>query len=377
MPRPGRNPGASSAAPRPRQRTTRSAKVTPTGIRFLLLALAVGLAAVNTGNNILYLLFAMMLSLIVVAGLFSERVLARLGATRSLPLRLFADTPTPYQMVLTNGKRFMPAFSLRIREGRGAFRLDAAEQRCPRLEPGGAVTIDSVATFRDRGVHHLPGIEVITTFPFGLFEKTLRIPVETDLLVYPSIDSLRRSSGRPSMEDGPSGTLRGTAGVSHIREYRTGDDPRFIHWKHSARRAKLVIREPEREGARSLVLVFSNRLPPDPLPIHRAWFEDAVRLTASLADRAIRDGREVLMATWDGTTRMGRGALHLERVLRTLATIDPTTTQAGDRLVAWSGDLAHQTVHLILVWDDPQWSTIRPRCERVWVVAQDVTRDAS
>lgn len=351
--------------------------MTPTGVRFLLLALAVGLAAVNTGNNILYLLFAMMLSLIVVAGLFSERVLARLGATRSLPLRLFADTPIPYQVVLTNGKRFMPAFSLRVREGQGTLRLDAVERRCARLDPGGTVTIDAVVTFRDRGVHHLPGIEVTTTFPFGLFEKTLRIPSEADLLVYPSLGPLRGSSPQPSTEDGPSGTLRGTTGVSHIREYRTGDDPRFIHWKHSARRAHLVVREPEREGARSLVLVFSNRLPQDPLPVHREWFEEAVRLTASLADRAIRDGREVLMATWDGTTRMGRGALHLERLLRTLATIGPATNQAGDRLVAWSADPAHQTVHLVLVWDDPRWSTIRPRCERVWVVAQDASRNAS
>ncbi len=355
----------------------RTAKVTPTGIRFLLLALAVGLAAVNTGNNILYLLFAMMLSLIVVTGLFSERTLARLSAVRSLPPRLFADTPTRYQIVLTNGKRYMPSFSLRIREGRGVLRLEAPEHRCARVEPEGTVTLDSVVTFRDRGAHHLPGIEISTTFPFGLFEKTLRVPVEAEPIVYPAIGSLRRPSGRPSTEDGPSGTLRGTAGLSHLREYQIGDDPRFINWKHSARRAKLVVREPEREGARSLILVFSNRLPPDPLPVHREWFENAVRLTASLADRAIRDGWDVLLATWDGTSRMGRGPLHLERLLRTLATIGPTTAQTGDRLVAWSSDLPHQTLHLILVWDDPRWSTVRPRCERVWVAAHRSAEEAS
>jgi uncharacterized protein (DUF58 family) len=355
----------------------RTAKVTPTGLRFLLLALAVGLAAVNTGNNILYLLFAMMLSLIVVTGLFSERVLARLSAVRSLPSRLFANAPARYQIVLTNGKRYMPAFSLRIREGRGALRLDAPEHRCARIEPSGTVTIDSVVTFRDRGAHHLPGIEITTTFPFGLFEKTLRIPVEAEPLVYPAIGPLRHPSGRASGEEGPSGTFRGTAGLSHLREYQIGDDPRFINWKHSARRAQLVIREPEREGARSLVLVFSNRLPPDPLSIHREWFEDAVRLTASLADRAIRDGWDVLLATWDGTSRMGRGTLHLERLLRTLATIGPTTTQSTDRLVAWSSNLSQQMLHLILVWDDPRWSDVRPRCERVWVAAQQVAGEAS
>ena len=70
-------------------------KVTPVGVRYLLLSLAVGLAAVNTGNNLLYLLFAMMLSLILVSGVLSERALRRLTATRTLPPRLFAWTSIP------------------------------------------------------------------------------------------------------------------------------------------------------------------------------------------------------------------------------------------------------------------------------------------
>ncbi len=372
----GRRPDSSPRNRRVRWWTTRTAKVTPTGVRFLLLALAVGLAAVNTGNNVLYLLFAMMLSLIVVAGLFSERVLARLGASRTLPPRIFADAPTVYRIALTNGKRFMPAFSLRIRDGAGGFRVEAPEHHCPRLEPGRTIAIDSALTFRNRGIHHLTGIEVTTTFPFGLFEKTLRVPVEAEPLVYPAIGALGRTAGRAATEDGPAGAQRGTAGLSHLRDYQIGDDPRFIHWKHSARRATLVVREPEREGARVLVLAFSNRLPPEPLPIHHEWFEEAVRLTASLADGAIRDGWEVLLATGDGSSRRGRGPLHLERLFRTLATIGPTTAQHADGLIARSNDLTGHPLHLVLVWDDPRWASVRPRCERVWVAARHIPEQA-
>lgn len=373
-----RGRGASPASRRPHRRIVRRAKVTPVGFRFLLLALAVGLAAVNTGNNILYLMFAMMLGLIVAAGLFSERTLARLAVSRSLPSRLFADEPVPYRIVLTNGKRLMPAFSLRIREHAGAVRLHAPELRCPRLAPGATVTLDATATFRDRGAHELVGIEVATTYPFGLFEKTVRLPADGRALVYPAVGSARRWSGRsPSLDEGPRGTRRGSSGVSHLRDYQAGDDPRFIHWKHSARRAKLVVREPEREGARTLILIFSNRLPPDPLPVHRDWFEEAVRLTASLADRAIRDGWDVLLATWDGIGRMGRGALHLERILRTLALIGPSPPRPGDRLLAWAADVPHAATHLILVWDDPAWSALRPRHERVWIAAQRAPEDRS
>ena len=51
----------------------RSLDLTPEGIRFLLLTLGVGAGAVNTGYNLLYLFFAMMLSLIIISGILSEQ----------------------------------------------------------------------------------------------------------------------------------------------------------------------------------------------------------------------------------------------------------------------------------------------------------------
>jgi uncharacterized protein (DUF58 family) len=333
------------------------------------LALAVGLAAVNTGNNVLYLLFAMMLSLIIVAGLFSERTLARLSVSRSLPTRLFAGARTSLRITLTNGKRWMPAFSLRLREHGGRLGLEVQELRCSRLDPGAAVTIDTTITFRNRGLHPLEGIDVTTTFPFGLFEKTVRLPAGTQALVYPTIGIAPRSPGRPSTDGGHAGGSRGTSGLSHVRDYRVGDDSRYIHWKHSARRARLVVREPEPESARAQVIVFSNRLPPDPLPAHREWFEHAVRLAASLAERDLREGREVVLATWDGVTRSGRGAVQLERLLRTLATIGPAPSGLGDRLVAWTETLPRPASHVILAWDDPAWARVRAACDRVWVTS--------
>ncbi|MFZ5876271.1 MAG: DUF58 domain-containing protein [Nitrospirota bacterium] len=361
---------APAVDPPARRRAVRTAKVTPMGVAFLLLALAVGLAAVNTGNNVLYLLFAMMLSLIIVAGLFSERTLARLSASRSLPTRLFAGARTSCRVTLTNGKRWMPAFSLRLQEHGGRLDLEVQELRCPRLDPGATVTMDTTLTFRDRGLHALEGINVTTTFPFGLFEKTVRVSANAQALVYPTIGITPWSPGKPATDVGHAGRSRGTSGLSHVREYRVGDDPRYIHWKHSARRAKLVIREPEPEGARAHVIVFSNRLPPDPLPVHREWFEHAVRVAASLVERDLREGREVLLATWDGVTRTGRGAAQLERLLRTLATIGPSPSRPGDRLITWTEALPHQASHVVLAWDDPAWTRVRAACDRVWVASR-------
>lgn len=71
----------------------RAISVTTEGVRFLLLTLAVGIAAVNTGNNLFYLLLAMMLSLIVLSGFLSEQCVRRLEFHRHLPDTLFVNQP--------------------------------------------------------------------------------------------------------------------------------------------------------------------------------------------------------------------------------------------------------------------------------------------
>src|SRR5262249_58543928 len=72
----------------------RSIRFTPEGVRFLLFTLGIGLAAINTGNNLFYLLLAMMLSLIVVSGLLSEHCLRRLEFRRHMPDLIMANEPT-------------------------------------------------------------------------------------------------------------------------------------------------------------------------------------------------------------------------------------------------------------------------------------------
>src|SRR3990170_1927020 len=95
----------------------RSITFTPAGTRFILLTLAVGIAAVNTGNNLLYLILGMMLSLIIVSGILSEQSLRKISVEGRFPARIFAQQPVPAELRITNGKRFIPSFSFRVDEG--------------------------------------------------------------------------------------------------------------------------------------------------------------------------------------------------------------------------------------------------------------------
>src|SRR3989442_12957144 len=72
----------------------RSIRLTSEGTRFLLFTFGIGLAAINTGNNLFYLLLAMMLSLIVISGLLSEHCLRRLEFHRHVPDLIMANEPT-------------------------------------------------------------------------------------------------------------------------------------------------------------------------------------------------------------------------------------------------------------------------------------------
>src|SRR5437867_6800567 len=121
----------------------RSISLTSEGTRFVLLSFAVGIAAINTGNNLLYLLLAMMLSLIVMSGILSEQCLRHLVIRRRIPEHVFANSPALIALSLTNRKPRLPSFSLRV--------LDVVEGQS-----------------EDRGVHvlHLPaGASVIQSYP--------------------------------------------------------------------------------------------------------------------------------------------------------------------------------------------------------------------
>lgn len=337
----------------------RSIQVTPYGVRFLLITLAVGFAAINTGNNLLYLILAMLLSLIILSGLLSEQCLRRLEVTQQPVTPLYTGQPGSVQVVVVNRKRWMPTFCLM-----------AGELYLWQLLPGCTERRLSSRTFSRRGRHQLAGLPLATAFPFGLFVKTtVRGHGATDVLIYPRI--------RPLRELGLEGAIRASAtheqprrgqGISlhNLRDYHPGDEARAIHWKTSARLGQLIVKEHEDEAGRRLTLVLSNRLAASP-PLLEA-FEQAVEVTASLATAALRAGCEVEVRTLDGHVSAGMGEAQLHRILRFLALVEPAAshhpTPAGSQ----------QDSLLILPWADPAWQGRSAGFRRVISLAAGMER---
>lgn len=297
-------------------RPPRRLRFTRGGAVFTAGTLAVGLAAINTGNNLLYLLLGAMLGFVAVSGWLSEQVLRNLEVERRVPRGVTVGHAVQVAYQVENRRRRAPTLGLEIVE-KGL----PGTAFLPSLPPGESAVVRSRNHFVRRGVYPLEVMTLSTSFPFGLFrkERDLRRPAE--LVIWPRTDRPVREvsgAGGRARQRGPVGV--GSAGARGeyrgLKEYRPGDDPRDIHWRSTARLAEPVIREYERDGSETLRICLDLRAEPGP----RA--EAAVEVVASLAAEALRRGRRFGLTTPGLHLEPSSGAGQLERVLDALARVD-------------------------------------------------------
>jgi uncharacterized protein (DUF58 family) len=303
----------------------RTIRPTPIGTRFLILTLGVGIGAINTGNNLLYLGLGLLLSLIVVSGLLSERNLKKLEAARHGPSVITAGRPATFWCSLTNRKKRISAFSILVEE---CDLRPPVAARFVEILPAATATQGYSAAFPHRGRYRVQNLRLLTTFPFGLFRKARLIEAPAEFLVYPRCVPIAEEDFIRFL---PSGAMvprskrgQGT-GLYNLRPYVPGDEARRVHWKASARHAQLLVREFEEEEDRQIRLVFIHRLAHPERSDEREAFERAVVLTASLADGWLARGGSVRLDLLDRTLPMGTGPQQWDRIMRALALVEPAS----------------------------------------------------
>lgn len=304
------------------QRLTRhrSTRFTSEGMHFLLFTLAVGVAAINSGNNLFYLLLAMLLSMILISGIAAEFCLRRLEFHRHLPDILFVDEPATATLVMKNGKSWLPSFSLRLFDVQEGADLDRGLRGLivPQLLPGSSRLLSYPLLATRRGQLRLDGVRVATSFPFGLFIKKAYYPVEGLAHVCPAITPLADDLLRDLLVAGQeqASHRRGYGGdLYNIRLYHAGDDSRNIHWATTARTAQLMVRETEADNQRRAVIQLSL-LAPDS---HDQVCEEAVAVTASLVSHLALRGYQLKLMAGSDCSSFGQGGPHLLALFRMLA----------------------------------------------------------
>lgn len=316
---------------RPRDR--RTFRFTREGKVFLLVTVGVGLAAVNTGNNLLYLMLGLMLSLLLVSGILSEIALRRVVVRRRLPERAFARTTCLVEISLTNEKKRVPSYSLEV-EDRTA--TEPTERRCYFLKV--APSAEQAASYRRtpsrRGILRLRGFRLGTRYPFGLIEKSRLVEDEADLLVYPRVVAAPAAELRRVLEgtETPVGRPGPGTEVAGLRDYKPGDEARVVHWRRSASLGRLVVRERERDAARRLTLVLDNARPATADASWDEGFERAIERAASLAAAALSRGAAVEVVTRTGASPLLLPGAPPDPVWRFLALLDSVDEAAAPPL---------------------------------------------
>jgi uncharacterized protein (DUF58 family) len=309
----------------------RSIRLTPEGTRFLLFTFGIGLAAINTGNNLFYLLLAMMLSFIVISGLLSEHCLRRLEFYRHIPDLIIANEPTTLTLSVANRNSHLPSFSLRLLdvvEGQDVDRGLAIRL----LLPQSSVLLSYPLLVTKRGCVRFEGIRAQTLFPFGLFIKKGLYATQAHLLVSPPIKplTLRFVDELVSEGQGESLPRRGHgAQLYNLRPYQPGDDSRAIHWMTTARTSQLIVRETEAEDQRRITVVLSIIAPKE----CDLLFERSVTLVASLLWQLTERAYPVRLVVGTEDSGLGSGSPHLLEMLRLLALCErqpPETTYLGE-----------------------------------------------
>jgi uncharacterized protein (DUF58 family) len=129
------------------------------------------------------------------------------------------------------------------------------------VPPGGRQTGHYTMRLRHRGAYQFGPLRLASRFPLGLIERGQVFALPDRILVYPRVGRLTQTAQRQLLGAAElSSNRRAHTGVfhdefHHLREYRAGDNPRAIHWRTSARRGALILREFEQNREQHLTLI--------------------------------------------------------------------------------------------------------------------------
>lgn len=311
-------------------------RVTKVGFGFMLFGLVLLVAASNTGNNGLYLVLAVMAGMVVSAQVIGAVNVRGLAIGIEPPAELFANRPSRFGVEVENrsfgfGRRLL---LVSLRRDDGGDREKKPRQTAPLLVgwlgSGDRIRGDIEVILHRRGRFRAATVEVSSLFPIGFFHKIMRRQVSFDLLVYPEIfpptSLLPRRRGGLGEESSP---RRGWGHeLAGLRRFRSGDDPRKIHWKQTARTGRFVVKESAAEEARRLSVIFDNAAGTLDAK-SRPRFERLVSEAATAAVHAIDRGWEVELVTRDEMLTFAGGRRQRHRILEVLALVEPVAAHAS------------------------------------------------
>lgn len=331
------------------------------GMIFLVIMLTLAAGALIGRSNLLMLVFSLMAGPFVLNGLIVSFMLKRIKVSRRIPERAMAGQPLSIPVEIENKKRLLSSRLIAVH--------DRIRNKNEELDPGVLFVCvppresrRSTYTVRlqQRGVYEFGPMYVASRFPLGLGERGRVARLPGTILIHPRIGRLRQrwlqqfERGSEFVEQ-----QRGRKGIfddefHRIREYRSGDNPRAIHWRTSARLNELMVREFEQNRDQNLCVMLDLGLDESASDGAALELELAISFVATVCCEHIRrttDSRIGLfvagkqVASIDGLS----SKTTLELIFDTLAEVEPTKSLQTAELVAASASIRDQHAKTVLV----------------------------
>jgi uncharacterized protein (DUF58 family) len=321
-------------------RAPRQLRLTTSGKVMIGVAFAAGIAAANTGNNLLFLGWGLVLNGIVLSGLLSEGSVRYLEPTTLAPTGLRVGQSHFLEVNLHNQSNWLSAYHikliLRLVRHKKKVRIGAPIQF---KVPAASQEVLKIAyTPSRRGLHRVLGIETRTLFPFGFFEKIRRHLQKRECLFWVAPERVKVDSYLSDLSGQQGYLASGKKGSGDdffgLRLFKEGEDPRNIYWKKSLSTERLVVREYENHESRALILelhMASKR--------HELNDEHCIAVWASLGESLLAQGLKVgfigpglNIAAQSGVRQRDIMLYEMARLDCTKATLPPQHRSQIDRI---------------------------------------------
>jgi uncharacterized protein (DUF58 family) len=281
-------------------------RLTRAGQLYIALTLALGVVAVNSGNNLLYLATAGLLALMSLAGTLAYVNLRGLRVNLRPPDEVYAGRPATLTLELSNTKP-VPSFLLTCGK-------EARSEGPVEIPSGGKAQLTLEMEFPRRGLAPVGTLTILSPFPFGMVRRGGSFDPGLTCVVYPRPQAVpwlflehaeRRGEEQSLPLAGAGGDYRG------IRDYLPGDSLSRVHWKGWLRHRRLMSKEFESEGAQPVHFSFDAVPGPD--------IERRLSQLTWLIRTELRRGRAVGLTLPGRTFPPAAGPAHRKQLLTALA----------------------------------------------------------
>lgn len=308
----------------------------------LVLAFIVG-GAMMREINLLLFVAGILMGPMIISWRLVNRDLQQVDVIHKLPTGIGAGEVLVAEVAVTNARRRMDTWGVTVED-----RIVYCDPDQNGQETGESVRVffshvptqeTRVANYQGRiqrrGRYAVGPLELSTRFPLGLLRRTVTFTGKQYLYVYPRMGRLK-SQWLQMMQPARIGSRRSqqrqgmVEGEFHsLRDWRGGDSKRWIHWRTSARRNKLSVKQFERQQSQNLAVLIDLWLPPDADDDDFRRVEDVISFAATVVANHCRRGSSRLLlgiAGFKQETVAGVASTGLlEECLEELAVAQPTT----------------------------------------------------